>query len=261
MKIPLEGGAPETIARVNRSGSQTLLGADWGTDGSIVFAQRSRTSNFMGLYRVSAAGGTPTELLSADLEREEEYAWPSGCRTESTCCSASRGRVGDRTPSLCCRSQPVRSKWSSRMPRTADWRQAGISCSFVGEPAGRELQPAATQERRGIDRCPARLRLQASSRSVAFTLAAGAAAMVFRDPSLFNSSMLVWVDRQGRATPTGIAERNFRQPRLSPDGHRLAVDISGASSRDIWIDDFRRGVLSRRPRPRASKRRSGRRTD
>ena len=88
---------------------------------------------------------------------------------------------------------------------------------------------------------------QASSRSTDFTLAAmsGAAAMVFRDPSLFNSSVLVWVDRQGRATPTGVAERTFRQPRLSPDGQRLAVDISGASSRDIWIYDFRRGRLSR----------------
>ena len=76
MKIPLGGGAPETIARVNGTGGQTIQGADWGPDGTIVFAQRSGTSGFMGLSRVSALGGTPIDLLSADVARGEEYAWP-----------------------------------------------------------------------------------------------------------------------------------------------------------------------------------------
>src|SRR5712691_1702623 len=75
MKIPLEGGGPETIARVNGTG-QTVRGADWGRDGTIVFAHRSGVSAFFGLSRVSASGGTPTELLSPDVARGEEYAWP-----------------------------------------------------------------------------------------------------------------------------------------------------------------------------------------
>src|SRR5262249_47978828 len=76
MKIPVQGGGPVTIARVNGTGDQTIHGADWGADGTIVFGQRSGTSGFLGLSRVSASGGTPTELLAPDLARGEEYGWP-----------------------------------------------------------------------------------------------------------------------------------------------------------------------------------------
>jgi len=55
---------------------------------------------------------------------------------------------------------------------------------------------------------------------------------------------LVWVDRQGKATPLGVPAQNYGAPRLSPDGRRLAIPISGAKD-DVWIYESARGTFLR----------------
>jgi serine/threonine-protein kinase len=49
---------------------------------------------------------------------------------------------------------------------------------------------------------------------------------------------MVWVDRQGREEPIPAPPRPYAQPRLSPDGTRVAVAI-GDGDRDIWVWDLR----------------------
>jgi serine/threonine-protein kinase len=58
------------------------------------------------------------------------------------------------------------------------------------------------------------------------------------------TNMLVWVDRQGREEPLKAPPRVYYYPRLSPDGTRVALDVSGGE-RDIWIWDFARETLTR----------------
>jgi serine/threonine-protein kinase len=56
---------------------------------------------------------------------------------------------------------------------------------------------------------------------------------------------LVLVARNGRAD-TAIAQRlNVHAPRFSPDGRRLAVDISAADGRDVWTMEMDRRTLTR----------------
>jgi len=50
---------------------------------------------------------------------------------------------------------------------------------------------------------------------------------------------LVWVDRKGQETPTGAPPRRYVEPRLSPDGTRVALSIRD-QDRDIWIWDLAR---------------------
>jgi serine/threonine-protein kinase len=54
---------------------------------------------------------------------------------------------------------------------------------------------------------------------------------------------LVWV-AQGEVTPSGIAERLIEEPRLAPDGRRIAFGIRKATS-DIWTHDTEGGTLNR----------------
>jgi len=49
---------------------------------------------------------------------------------------------------------------------------------------------------------------------------------------------------QANMTAIGIAERTIEEPRLSPDGRRIALGIRKATS-DIWTHDFQRGGLTR----------------
>lgn len=55
---------------------------------------------------------------------------------------------------------------------------------------------------------------------------------------------LVWVDRQGREQPVSVAVRGFENPRIAPDGERIAVTIREGDS-DVWVVDTGRGTLTR----------------
>ena len=56
---------------------------------------------------------------------------------------------------------------------------------------------------------------------------------------------LVWVDRQGLATPLIEDRQAYSRPRLSPDGQRVAVAIQSSLNQDIWIYDIGRGTRMR----------------
>ncbi len=57
----------------------------------------------------------------------------------------------------------------------------------------------------------------------------------------------VWVDRNGTATPITTDRQAFRNPRVSPDGTRIAVAINDEATRrsDIWVYDADPGTRSR----------------
>ncbi len=56
---------------------------------------------------------------------------------------------------------------------------------------------------------------------------------------------LVWVDREGLATPLIEDRQAYRRPRLSPDGQRVAVEVQSVANSDIWIYDIGRGTRMR----------------
>jgi eukaryotic-like serine/threonine-protein kinase len=53
------------------------------------------------------------------------------------------------------------------------------------------------------------------------------------------ASSLVWLDRQGAATPAWPGLVQVRNPRLSPDGRRLVAN--GTRAADLWLFDLERG--------------------
>jgi serine/threonine-protein kinase len=55
---------------------------------------------------------------------------------------------------------------------------------------------------------------------------------------------LVWVDRAGHEQPVGTAVRTYDEPRISPDGSRIAVHCAD-QDQDIWIWDTNTRHLGR----------------
>ena len=55
---------------------------------------------------------------------------------------------------------------------------------------------------------------------------------------------LVWVDRDGTATPVSKIKRPFTHPVISPDGRRVAATVE-AQTFDIWVLDVERDSLTR----------------
>jgi eukaryotic-like serine/threonine-protein kinase len=58
-----------------------------------------------------------------------------------------------------------------------------------------------------------------------------------------NARTLVWVDRMGKEESIAAPPRAYNQPRLSPDGTRVAV-WSNDQTNDIWIWDLERKTLN-----------------
>jgi len=58
-------------------------------------------------------------------------------------------------------------------------------------------------------------------------------------------SGLVWVDRDGRTQRVTEIQRDFSDPRLSPDGTRLSVTVEDeAGGQNIWIYEIAREILT-----------------
>ena len=58
-------------------------------------------------------------------------------------------------------------------------------------------------------------------------------------------AQLVLVDRLGRETLLQGEPRTYHHPRFSPDGGRVALDITAPDARDLWIVDVRDRTMSR----------------
>ncbi len=56
---------------------------------------------------------------------------------------------------------------------------------------------------------------------------------------------LVLVDRQGVARPLLEATAEYHNPRFSPDGRSVSVDINEPTGRDVWVLSLEQGTLTR----------------
>ena len=79
-----------------------------------------------------------------------------------------------------------------------------------------------------------------------FTLSrSGSLAYLPSDVAREDPRTLVWVDRQRVVEPVTTARREYRSPRLSHGGDRLAVTIGPLFGADVWVLDLRRDTLTR----------------
>jgi serine/threonine-protein kinase len=53
------------------------------------------------------------------------------------------------------------------------------------------------------------------------------------------------MDYTGKATPLRAAGADWSNPRFSPDGRRLAIDISASGNLDVWVYEWARDTLTR----------------
>ncbi len=58
-------------------------------------------------------------------------------------------------------------------------------------------------------------------------------------------SSLVFIDRTGASRPATAERRNFHHPTFSPDGRRLSLDFSSVEGRNVWILGLAEGTLTR----------------
>jgi Tol biopolymer transport system component len=237
-KIPVGGGSAVPIAPdVNL----TLRGASWGDDDQIVFATSDPTT---GLFRVSAAGGTPVVLSTPDaVTHEGGHVFPSVL-------PGGRGvlftiRAGGGSP---VRVAVLDSRTGKYKPLISGASNASYASTghLVYESSGSlRVVPfdLATLELTGDSRQIAE-RVVMTAEGEANYAVSRTGSLVYVPSRPTTPRSLIWVDRAGRETPIpGLPLRPYSTPRLSPDGTKIAVSISDLDE-DVWIWDVVRGGLS-----------------
>ena len=66
-----------------------------------------------------------------------------------------------------------------------------------------------------------------------------------RTASGSRESVLMWVNRRGETEPLTASPNNYGNPRIAPDGRRIALTMEAAGERDIWLYDTDRDALTR----------------
>ncbi len=232
-KMALTGGPAVTLTR-------SVSAAHWAPDDTIVFATAPPT----GLRRIPASGGEVTTLTSPDPARGElAHTLPEmlpGGQTVLYTITATTGGA-DATQNAVLDLRTGTSKVVVRGGGHARYVRSGHLVYAVGGTLRAVPFDLGRMETRGTPVIVVP-RLAMSPQGEGYFAVAANGTLAYLDASDRIAGTLVWVDRQGQEEPLGTPLRRYMQPRLAPDGARVAVAITG----DIWMWDIARRTLNQR---------------
>jgi tRNA A-37 threonylcarbamoyl transferase component Bud32 len=240
-KLPLAGGAAVSICD-----SCNGFNFAWGTDDTVRYhAPPANSVSGRVLMAVSAQGGRPHEFARPDSASGEAFRAPillPGSRTVLFSVyqgSASRLAAMDlRTGAITRFDQPG---------FAPQWVDAGFV--VLSNPDGTLIALPFDAERVRPTGPPVTI-ASGVSRPNAFTPQVAVSAVgsiVYPRAGGGSPRRLMLVSRSGQATPLTPDAKAFANPRFSPDGRRVAVQIADpmSFSRDVWVLDVTQRVWSR----------------
>ena len=229
-KISLMGGTAITLCDTSppaRSGS-------WAED-TIVFSSDRR------LYRVSAAGGTPETLAAPDTANGEVYyTMPEILPGGQALLFTIRNYTGSQIAVLSLETGEQKVLLEGRQAHYAPTGHLVYALTEIGTLMAVPFDLAALEVTG--DSVPILQEVRhTTNNSVDYSFSTNGTLVYAPGGASEGMFNLVWVDREGAVEPLGAPPGNYDWPRLSPDGQRFAVTISG----DVWVYDISRLTLTR----------------
>jgi serine/threonine-protein kinase len=240
-KVSVEGGAAIALCD-----AQNARGVSWGDDDNIVFAPSVNNS----LWRIPAAGGTPTPLTTLK-SGERTHRWPHVLPGSHAVLFTSHTATLNYDEAAI---EVLAIKTGERKVV----RRAGFSGQYTTAPngSGRLLFvhkgilygapfDAAALEMRGEALPFVQETLAGPTTGGSFAVSPSGTLLHVQGPALAGAFRLFWADASGRREPILTAPSIYLSPRLSPDGKRLAFSASVSGDFAIWVKDLERDTLSR----------------
>jgi hypothetical protein len=227
-KMPVEGGLATPICNAG-NGRGT-----WGDDDTIVFANPS------GLFRVPSSGGEPQAILPP-FSGPGPVRIPQPVFVPGSQIVLVPNRDGaERIQALTLADGTFQDVTDGLNPVYADDRQF----VFVKDS---QLWAAPFDAKRAALRGPPAPVLEGFRIATTYPLVGVASdgTIVYMPGDSVSRSTMVWLDRKGQATPALAESDSYLEPRLSPDGTRVAVAITKAGRFDLWVYDLARGTKLR----------------
>jgi serine/threonine-protein kinase len=242
VKVPLAGGAPVTICD-----SCSGFNFHWGSDDTVRYhsAPPGDANWRRVLMAVSAQGGRPHEFARPDSTSGEAFRAPillPGRRT--VLFSLYRGAASRLAALDLGTGAVIRFDQPGFGPQ---WANDGFV--VLGNPDGTLIALPFDPGRVRATGPPvtiARDVWQPDAYSVEVAVSASGSILYPRSGGGV-SRRLMLVSRSGQITPVTPDPKGFANPRFSPDGRRLAIDIADPVTfgRDVWVLDVTQRVWSR----------------
>jgi eukaryotic-like serine/threonine-protein kinase len=228
-KIPVNGGAAITLVDAAISG-----GASWSTQGSIVFSVGP--SN---LRQVPEAGGAPqalTQLGKGEIAHAQPDVLPGGKATLFTV-AAPTPHVAVYSLETGQRKDLIQNGTSPRYLLSGHlvYSQNGNLMAVPFDPGRLEVTGAAVPALEGVMQSVgpgATAQYSVSDTGTLVYIPAGSETV---------KRQLLWVTRGGLEQPLPAPPHEYDNPRISPDGKRVAVEIGP----QVWVYDIARDTLTR----------------
>ena len=226
------GGTPVTLCD-----APEVLGGSWGDGGQIVFSGRTR-----GLMRVSAEGGVPEPLTTPDqsLGEIDHHAphWLPGSKA-----LLFTPHAGPEVFRVAVRSLDT-GEQRTLIEDGFDARYASSGHIVYGR--ANTLWAAPFDLERLTITGPSvpvveNLWTVNDSGFAGFNLA-GDGTLIYMPARLIGDRTLTWVDRKGKADALPFPPQAFDFPTLSPDGKRVAVQLSDGPRTNIFVYELGTGV-------------------
>jgi serine/threonine protein kinase/Tol biopolymer transport system component len=235
-KVSVNGGVALTIGE-----AATPHGASWGSQGVIAFEGNDGT-----IQQASDEGGTPQALTRFE-KGDGSHRWPEFLSGGKAVLFAAASSSSDWTNALVA-IQPV-GKGKRRdlvrggtNPRYAEsgrlvYAQGGALMAVPFDPEKLTVTGVAVPVVEGV--------FQSTFSGAAQYSFSSAGSLVYVPGGVQDSQRrLVWVSRNGTEQPLAAPLHAYRQPRLSPDGRRVALTIDEPEAQ-IWLYDVPRETLTR----------------
>ena len=230
-KIAVDGTSLTTLCPLDASG---MTGLTWTSDREIVFARTNLA--VAGLWRVQSDGGEPNRFSQFDSS--------TGERLQLAPRAADGGRLvfyGSTQASNIDLKIAVVSTANGK-PKVftglGGVRPLGLMDGHLLYVRADGALMAAPFDTRTLEAGAPLVVLDSIAARGWFTPAAlsGSGALIYQRGGLASHLMLVGTD--GAARPLLDSARVYIHPRFSPDGRRLAVEVQGGATNEIWIADF-----------------------
>ena len=242
-KISVQGGAAVTLCDVAGT-SDDARGGSWGDDGTIVFAP-----NTAALSKVSSAGGTPQPLTTLDKQAGEvTQRWPQVLPGSKAVLFTSNTHLGNFED-----SDIVVYSMASGQRKTL--QRGGFYARYL--PSGHVVymhEGTLFAVPFDLQRLTATGQPAPILEGVATAPAWGGAQFSFSDTGNLvyvagraggQNVSIYWMDREGKFQPLRETPGDYFNPAFSPDGKRLALEISDGKRSDIWVYEWERDTLTR----------------
>ena len=241
-KIEASGGPAQTLCDAAEG-----RGGAWNENGTIIFCPDS--SGPFGLFRVSAAGGSPVAITKLDSSlRQTSHRWPRFLPDGQHFLYLSRTGTGAVTEGD---AIFLGSLDTTFVPRVI--AKAGSSVEYANGHIlfTREqtlmAQPFDAQHLQTMDDAfpiAERLYFESFTGKASFS-ASQNGILVYQSGGSSSEIWLRWIDRNGKPTGTISQTSAYWNLRISGDGKRIVISQNTSGAPDIWLYEMSRAAWTR----------------